>query len=106
MSDHIPVDDISISYSEASPYQKDAVSAVLTDNKFIVQTPSKIVVSGLTMEQTGDLIMTMFLNLETEYGKAFTSAMASALLARFDEDAIGKIARRAILHLRGEDERK
>jgi len=92
----IPVDDVAIDYSNASSLQREAVSAILHEGNFLLQTPQRTIMQKLTLEDVGDLIITMFLQLEEEFGKVFTSSMASALLARFDTATIEKLARRAI----------
>ncbi len=98
---YIPVDDIMTYYSKAKRFQKEAISAVLRDGNFLVQTSQQTVMQELNIEEAGDLIITMLLQLEEEFGKAFTSSMASALLARFETDMIEKIARRAINNKEG-----
>lgn len=103
---YISVDDITIEYSKAGELKKDAISEVLRSDRFLLQTKNRTVMGRSTLESTGDLVLTMLLQLEEEFGKVFTSAMASALLTRFDKNTVAKIAGAAIKHLEDGEEPK
>jgi hypothetical protein len=88
----IPVDDIALIYGKAEDLRKHAVSEVLRLEAFLLSSEGGYtVVAGSNLEKAADMFSGLIVQLEREYGKAFTRALVLSVLARLTYEEIREL---------------
>jgi hypothetical protein len=80
-----PVDDVEQQYSQADQVRRNAVSAVLQSNSFILQTEEDYsVIVGADPDKAVGLLASVLFDLRREYGDAFVRSFIKAVSASME----------------------
>jgi len=89
MTNPVPVDDITLVYGQADALRKNSASEILGNQAFLLSCEKGYtVVAGSNLEKTVDMFSALIVQLEREYGKAFTRALMSMILQRLSLEEI------------------
>ncbi len=90
----LPVDDIALVYGQVDALRKNSVSEILSEQAFLLSCEKGYtVVAGSNLEKTTDMFSALVVQLEREYGKAFTRALMTMILSRLTLDEVKALIR-------------
>ena len=90
----LPVDDIALVYGRADAPHKNAVTEILGAKAFLLSCEEGYtVVAGSNLDKATEMFSALIVQLEREYGKAFTRALVMAILSRLSAEEIKELVR-------------
>jgi hypothetical protein len=90
----LPVDDVGLEYGKADLLHKHAVTEVLGAKAFLLSCEQGYtVVSGSNLNKATEMFSALIVQLEREYGKAFTRALTLTILSRLTPEEIKGLIR-------------